>query len=267
MVESRASATNVVAWITKERRFSCNMSTNFEELDYQQTELGDLILRRRRMLSLEGAEVFEIKLGDSFLMSSLFTKVEVALAELGLGELHTDKLDVVIGGLGLGYTACAALENPAVGSVVVIEALSPVIDWHRRGLVPLGVQLTADPRCRFVHGDFFKLAKSASIDPENPGKKFHAILLDIDHSPRSLLHQRHQSFYEAAGLRQVAAHLHPGGVFAMWSDDPPDEEFLRALDLAFADTRAHIVTFYNPLLECDSASTVYVARFPGEPPS
>lgn len=240
------------------------MSTNFEELDYQQTELGDLILRRRRMLSLE-AEVFEIKLGDSFLMSSLFTKVEVALAELALAELHGDKLDVVIGGLGLGYTARAALDSPAVKSLVVIEALPPVIDWHRRGLVPLGAQLSGDPRCRFVQGDFFKLAHSVSLDPENPGRRFHAILLDIDHSPRSLLHQRHQSFYEAAGLRQVAAHLHPGGVFAMWSDDPPDEEFLRELDLAFADTRAHIVTFYNPLLECVSASTVYVARFLDQP--
>ncbi len=236
------------------------MSNNFEELDYQQTELGELILRRRRMLSLEGAEVFEIKLADSFLMSSLFTKVEVALASLALGELHADRLDVVVGGLGLGYTTRAALENPAVESVVVIEAFPAVIDWHRRGLVPLGTQLTANPRCRFVHGDFFQLANAASLDPDNPGKKFHAILLDIDHSPRSLLDARHQSFYEAEGLRRVAAHLHAGGVFAMWSDDPPEEEFLEALDLAFADTRAHVVTFYNPLLECDSASTVYVAR-------
>lgn len=244
-------------------RLPNRMSTNFEELDYQQTELGELILRRRRMLSLEGAEVFEIKLGDSFLMSSLFTKVEIALAELALAELRSDKLDVVVGGLGLGYTARAALENPAVESVVVIEALSAVIDWHRRGLVPLGARLTGDPRCRFVQGDFFQLANSASLDSENPGKRFHAILLDIDHSPRSLLHQRHQSFYEVEGLRRVAAHLYAGGVFALWSDDPPDEEFLHALDGAFANTRAHIVSFYNPVLECDAASTVYVAHTPG----
>ncbi|MEY2559179.1 MAG: hypothetical protein QOE34_2604 [Verrucomicrobiota bacterium] len=239
------------------------MSINFEELDYQQTDLGELILRKRRMLSLENAEVFEIKLGDSFLMSSLFTKVEVALARLALAELSSNELDVVVGGLGLGYTARAALESVSVKSLVVIEALPAVIDWHRRGLVPLGAQLTADPRCRFVHGDFFKLANSASLDPENPGRVFHAILLDIDHSPRSLLHQRHQSFYNAEGLRRVAAHLHPEGIFAMWSDDPPDEEFLQALDLAFVDIRAHIVTFPNPLLECDSASTVYVARAAG----
>jgi spermidine synthase len=236
------------------------MSINFEELDYQKTELGELILRRRRMVSLEGAEVFEIKLGASFLMSSLFTKVEVALAELALAELQADALDVVVGGLGLGYTARAALQNPAVKSVVVVEALPAVIDWHRRGLVPLGAQLTSDPRCRFFHGDFFRLADSAALDPESPGKRFHAVLLDIDHSPQDLLHPSHASFYHGNALRRLAAQLHPGGVFAMWSDDPPEEEFLQALDLAFASSRAHIVSFHNPLLECEAASTVYVAR-------
>lgn len=236
------------------------MSINFEELDYQKTELGELILRRRRMVSLEGAEVFEIKLGDSFLMSSLFTKVEVALAELALAELDAGDFDVVVGGLGLGYTARAALENPSVRSIVVIDALSAVIDWHRRGLVPLGAQLTSDPRCRFLHGDFFRLVNCVALDPENPGKRFHAVLLDIDHSPRALLHPRHESFYKGKALRRLASHLHPGGVFAMWSDDPPEEEFLKALDLAFGSSRAHIVSFHNPLLDCEAASTVYVAR-------
>jgi spermidine synthase len=239
------------------------MSINFEELDYQETELGKLILRRRRLLSFEDAEVFEIKLGDSFLMSSLFTKVEVALAELALAELHADKLDVVVGGLGLGYTAHAALENPAVKSVVVVEAIPAVIDWHRRGLVPLGAQLTSDPRCRFLQGDFFRLADCAALDPENPGKRFHAILLDIDHSPRALLHPRHKSFYQGKALRRLAAQVHPGGIFAMWSDDPPEEEFLQTLDLAFGSSRAHIVQFHNPLLDCDAASTVYVAHAVG----
>jgi len=238
------------------------MSIDFEELDYQKTELGELSLRRRRMVSLEDTEVFEIKLGESFLMSSLFTKVEIALAELGLVELDVGEFDVVVGGLGLGYTARAALENPSVKSVLVIDALLPVLDWHRRGLVPLGAQLTSDPRCRFLHGDFFQLAFTA-LDPENPGKRFHAVLLDIDHSPRALLHPRHGSFYEGESLRRLAAQLHPAGVFAMWSDDAPDEEFLQALDLAFGSSRAHIVQFHNPLLDCEAASTVYVARATG----
>jgi spermidine synthase len=240
------------------------MSRDFEELDYRRTPLGELTLRRRRVLSLGGIDVFEVKLGDAFLMSSLFHKAEVALADLGLGALETGEWDVVVGGLGLGYTAVAALEHASVRSLLVVDALDAVIDWHQRGLVPLGAKLTADPRCRLVHGDFFTMAGSgAGFDPEQPGRRFHAVLLDVDHSPRNLLHPRHAAFYQPAGLRAFVARLHPGGVFALWSDDPPDAGFQRSLDAVFGNSEAHVVKFANPLLECESASTVYVARAPG----
>ena len=237
------------------------MSRDFEELDYRKTSLGELTLRRRRVPALGGLEDFEVKLGDAFLMSSMFHEVEVALANLGLAELD-GPLDVVVGGLGLGYTAVAALEHAKVRSLVVVDALDAVIDWHVRGLVPLGVRLTSDPRCRLVHGDFFALAGSpaAGFDPAHPGARFHAVLLDIDHSPRNLLHERHGGFYELEGLRTLAAHLHPGGVFALWSDDPPDEPFMESLRAVFATASAHVVKFHNPLLDRESASTVYVAR-------
>jgi len=238
------------------------MNADFAELDYRQTSLGELTLRRRRILALDGLEVFEVKLGDAFLMSSLFHEVEVALADLGLAALNAPEVDVVVGGLGLGYTAVAALKHSAVRSLIVVEALDAVIDWHQRGLVPLGSQLTGDQRCRFVLGDFFALAASSneSFDPKEPKRLFHAVLLDIDHSPKNLLHARHGTFYRAAGLRRLASHLHPGGVFALWSDDPPDADFLVTLREVFADAKAHVVSFFNPLLESNSASTVYVAR-------
>ncbi|MFD1378526.1 polyamine aminopropyltransferase [Fodinicurvata halophila] len=135
------------------------MSLYFEELDYRPTSIGALSLRRRRELSL-GVDVFEIKLGEEFLMSSLFTASEVALAHLGLGELDTSDARVLVGGLGLGHTAKAVLEHPEVSGLVVVEALEAVIDWHEQGLVPLGPELAADPRCSFHHGDFFALATS-----------------------------------------------------------------------------------------------------------
>lgn len=237
------------------------MSADFAELDFRQTPLGELILRRRRIPSLEGLEVFEIKLGDAFLMSSLFHEVEVALADLGLAALDAPELDVVVGGLGLGYTAVAALKHPSVRSLLVVEALEAVIEWHARGLVPLGPALTGDPRCRFVPGDFFALAATPEqgFDGEQAGRKFHAVLLDIDHSPHHLLHPQNAAFYEVEGLRRLAAQLHPGGSFALWSDDAPDEDFLAALGEVFATAEAHVVRFFNPLLERDSASTVYVA--------
>src|SRR3954466_8109257 len=128
------------------------VSGNFEELDYRETPLGELILRRRRMLSLGGIEIYEVKLGGAFLMSSLFHEVEEALARLGLGELEGEQWDVVVGGLGLGYTAVAALEHRAVKALLVVDALAPVIGWRRQGLVPLGKKLTEDPRTRMVQG-------------------------------------------------------------------------------------------------------------------
>jgi spermidine synthase len=238
------------------------MSADFEELDYRRTPMGELSLRRRRVLSLKGREVFEVKLGDDFLMSSLFSEGEVALARLGLAGMEAAELDVVVGGLGLGYTAGAALDFPGVRSVLVIEALADVIRWHQKGLVPLGAKLAADARCRLVNGDFFALALSVGegFDHDEPGRRFHAILLDVDHSPRNLLHARHGALYEPAGLRRVAQYLHPGGVFALWSDDPPDEDFQRALAAVFSTSRAHVVAFHNPLLNRDAANTVYVAR-------
>ena len=234
------------------------MSANFEELDYQTTPLGELILRRRRMLSLGGIEIYEVKLGEAFLMSSLFHEVEEALAHLGLAELEGQAWDVVVGGLGLGYTAVAALEHREVASLLVIEASAPVIEWHQRGLVPLGGKLTGDRRARLVQADFFERAQSA--EGFEPGRKFHAVLLDIDHSPSNLLHPGNAAFYQPDGLRALAGHLHPRGVFALWSDDPPDESFLGTLGAVFPAVRAHIITFHNPLLDDRSASTVYVAR-------
>jgi len=242
------------------------VSIDFEELDYQQTPLGELTLRRRRLRSLGNFDVFEVKLADAFLMSSLFHVVEEELATRGLAELPPGEWDVVVGGLGLGYTAVAALEHASVRSLLVIDALAPVIEWHRRGLVPLGSRLTSDSRCRLVNGDFFALAASETgFDFERPERKFHAILLDIDHSPRDLLHPLNATFYTTDGLRALATHIRPGGVFAMWSDEPPDEEFMHVLDSAFIDSRAHVVTFPNPLLESESASTVYVTRKPVVP--
>jgi len=236
------------------------MSRDFEELDYQKTPLGELILRRRRMLSLGGLEIYEVKLGEAFLMSSLFHEVEEALANFGLAELKGESWDVVVGGLGLGYTARSALAHRNVASLLIVDALQPVIEWHQRGLVPLGKELTGDSRTRFLHADFFERAQSTDgFDPDQPRRKFHAVLLDIDHSPRNLLDPGNAAFYRAEGLRALAAHLHPGGVFALWSDDPPDEEFMELMGSAFATVRANVVTFPNPLTEAESASTVYVA--------
>lgn len=235
------------------------MSARFEELSWRQTPMGAISLRRRLEPSLQ-VEVFEVKLDDEFLMSSLFTVAEIELARRGLAQVPGTDLDVVVGGLGLGYTARAALEDQRVRSMTVVEALPDVIDWHARHLVPGAAELTADVRTRFVNGDFFEMAASDGFDRETPGRRFHVVLLDVDHSPRHLLHPGHAPFYTAAGLRRLAGLLHPGGVFALWADGAPDDEFLAVLTGVFDHAQADVVEFPNFYTGARSASTIYVAR-------
>ncbi|NWK55579.1 spermidine synthase [Verrucomicrobiaceae bacterium N1E253] len=246
-------------------------SPRFEELDYQQTPLGEVILRRRTMMTLDDLEVYEIMLGADFLMSSLFTVVEEALSDLGLAACEAafpgEKLDVVVGGLGLGYTAQKALDHHSVVSLTVVDYLKPVIEWHEKGLVPLGEGLTKDGRCHFEYGDFFKRATAKpdqpGFDASQAGKQFHAVLLDIDHSPDHLLNEQHAHFYQPDGLRAMTRQIHPGGVFALWSDDPPEASFMNSLNEVFAACETHVVPFTNPILGRDSESTVYVCRTHG----
>lgn len=245
------------------------MGARFEELDWRLTPIGAISLRRRLDPALH-REVYEVKLDDEFLMSSLFTVAEVELARLGLAaapggehDVPGSGLDVVVGGLGLGYTAREVLADERVRSMLVVEALGEVIDWHRRQLLPYAAELTSDPRCRFVPGDFFALARDpAGFDPDVPRRRFHAILLDVDHSPRHVLHPSHAGFYQPDGLRRLTEHLLPGGVFALWSNDPPDADFSAALDEVFASSAAHVVSFPNPLQDRDATNTVYVALTP-----
>jgi spermidine synthase len=232
----------------------------FEELDWSETRMGVISLRRRIEPSLQ-VDVYEVKLGDEFLMSSLFTVAEVELARLGLAQVVDADLDIVVGGLGLGYTAQTALADPRVRSLIVVEALSEVIGWHQRALLPDTAELASDRRVRLQRGDFFAMADSDDgFDPEAPGRRFHAVLLDIDHTPRHVLHPSHAAFYTPAGLRKLVRHLHPGGVFALWSDDPPDPAFEAVLAEVFDRSEASIVRFPNPLTGGSSTNTVYVAR-------
>ena len=176
-------------------------------------------------------------------MSSLFTVAEIELATRALHLLDGDDLDVVVGGLGLGYTAAAALEDPRVRSLIVVERLAPVIQWHERRLVPSPSVLRPD---RLVNEDFFALAAASGFDPDSPDRRFDAILLDVDHSPRHLLSPAHADLYtptEPACSRIACTR----GVFALWSNDPPDPEYVGTLQTAFADVRAEVVEFDNPL--------------------
>mgnify|MGYP005990772187 CR=1 FL=1 len=221
------------------------MSRLFEELDYQVTPSGAISLRRRHILSIK-QDVFEVLLGDEHLMSSLFTASEIALAKLGLaalGEAPDGGWDVVVGGLGLGYTAAAVLESDKVRALEVVGFLPPVPEGHARHLLPLDPPLSLGRRCTIRHGDFFELAASQ----RGFGAPKDAILIDIDHTPDWLLNERSGSFYSVEGMRKLARHLKPGGVMGLWSDATEDKGFTARMKEVFETAWSEPVTFKNPL--------------------
>ncbi|GAB3632200.1 spermidine synthase [Microbacterium shaanxiense] len=232
------------------------MITRFEELDWQSTPIGDLMLRRRTEPAV-GREIYEVKLGDEYLMSSLFTVAEEELAHLGLAAVEGEDLSVLVGGLGLGYTAVAALRDERVRALTVIDRLGAVIGWHERMLLPASTALVGDARTTLVEDDFFAVMRAA---PAEGRGGYSAILLDVDHSPRHQLDPTHADLYDAAGLRSLARHLVPRGVFALWSDDPPDDDFMVELNDVFDDAAAHVVDFDNPVTGGVSSNTIYVGR-------
>lgn len=221
--------------------------------------MGDISLRRRFVPTIE-TDVYEVILGDEHLMSSLFTVAEIALADLGLAAVARDgPLDVVVGGLGLGYTAGAALSDQRVSSLRVVDALPDVIRWHQEGVLGLSPALADDERCELVEGDFFAMVADEQPFGPNAPDLVHAVLLDVDHTPRHVLHPSHAPFYEVDGLVRLRDRLHPDGVFALWSDTTPDDEFVDAVTAVFANCAVHDVPFDNPHTGGTAHNAVVVA--------
>ncbi len=231
------------------------MATLFEELDYQKTPIGDIVLRRRTAPARPDEVIYEVTIDSEMLMSSTVNASERALAHLALEGREDRPLNVLVGGLGLGYTAAAVLEHANVRSLVVVELLAPVVAWHRRRLVPLAGALVDDPRCLLLTGDFFEHIGQAAAQP-----LYDAILLDIDHAPDCLLHERHAGFYGTDGLQRMARCLRPGGVFALWSAWKPAAEFIDLLQVVFSSVKEHEVSFFNPHLNKSDANWIIVAE-------
>lgn len=230
------------------------MAHRFEEIDYRKTPLGELVLRRRQSPSVP-EWVYEVTLDHEMLMSSSVNTSERELAKMALEPRKEQPVDVLVGGLGLGYTAAAALAYPNLRQLVVIELLEPVIAWHRNRLVPLAETLIEDPRCALVEGDFFQY-----VQTPNPDRQYDAILLDIDHAPDCWLLARHSQFYESKGLSKLADCLRPDGVFALWSAWKPEADFFDAIGTVFPKIQEHKVSFFNPHMNETLSNWVILAE-------
>lgn len=230
------------------------MSEMTEELDFRHTLLGELILSRRRLQYAPDPWVYEVDLDGRFLMSSTVRFSEEALAERTLRRLDGDDWRVLVGGLGLGYTAAAALAFREVETLDVVEFLPEVIEWYERDLVPMAATLADDPRCRIFQGDCFEWLRC------DGGADYDAVLIDIDDGPDDLLSDEHGSFYTSRGLRGARRCLRPGGMLGIWTSRAADPRFLRRVQSAFGRATVEEVDFYNPFLDLHDVNAIYIAR-------
>ncbi|MEU0007758.1 spermidine synthase [Streptomyces sp. NPDC006314] len=180
-------------------------------LDRRHGPYGEVVLRRHGAL-------LQIIANGCFLMDTSDGRSERLLVDAAYAALDGRPApDVLIGGLGVGFSLAHAAADPRWGRIVVVEREPAVIGWHHHGpLSELSAAALADPRTEIVEADLVSYVNETS-------DTFDALCLDIDNGPAWTVTEDNDGLYSTAGLLACARVLRPGGVFAVWSARPSPE--------------------------------------------
>ena len=166
------------------------------------TPRGELVLRR----SGDGVELIS---NGTFLMDTLDGRSERLLVEAALGR-HDAPQDVLLGGLGVGFSLLAALSDARVRRVTVAEIEPALVEWHATHLRPVSRGAIDDPRVRIRVGDLaVHLATAAS--------SYDAVCLDVDNGPDWTVTDGNSALYGESGTRLAVSALRSGGLLSVWS--------------------------------------------------
>ncbi len=200
-----------------------------------QTLYGELVLQIRRGPPPSAALILE----GVFLMDSESGVSERALAERGLAALSTGDrqpngapLRVLLGGLGLGITLRALLDDPRVGHVVVVELFDQLVRWNREYVGFLNGRGLEDPRVVVHVGDLLCFLEQrpnqdwvgqtptggSAARTELPAS-FDLLLLDIDNGPTMLSLPANDRLYADTGLALLQRWTAPGGIVLIWATE------------------------------------------------
>ena len=190
-----------------------------EEVARAESERGEIVLLRRDTGALE------LRVNGVFVMDTVETSTEQALAEAALAVVDEPRA-VLVGGLGLGFTAHAVLADPRVEKVAVVEIEDAIVGWMRDATVPHGPAFLADERLTIVVADV-----RAAVAEATPAS-YDLVLLDVDNGPGYLVHDSNAEVYAVPFLRQLHDLLRPGGALVVWSA-APDRALGEAVEQVF----------------------------------
>lgn len=195
-------------------------------IPWQQLATAQIPNSGGEMRLAQRGEEYSIRVANAELMNSRAHGSEDELASLSCQKLTvTTNPQILIGGLGMGFTAAAALKRlPATACVIVAELVPELVEWNRSFIGHLAGAPLNDPRLTVQVGDVAILLKQAR-------NQFDLILLDVDNGPEGLTHPGNNWLYSKAGLSCTKQALKPGGTLAVWSV-APDPAFTRRLQAA-----------------------------------
>jgi len=230
----------------------------YEVLDAVEHSIGLLYLSRHRDRS--DGWIYTVHIDGQLLMSSVSPLSERELASRAISAHAGASQRILVGGLGLGYTAQAALEDDRSAQVRVVDRMDFVINWLRDGHLPLSEQLCDDPRLELVLGDVY----ADLLGPSQ--EKWDVILVDVDHAPDDPLDEQSLAFYTEEGQARVSEHLAPGGVIAVWSAWNNDA-FAEVMERSYPEAwREHVVWWTAPEAEDGQRlhNLLFFGRKPGD---
>jgi len=169
------------------------------------TDGNEMTLARR-------GDEHSIRIDGDVLMTSKSHGSEEKLAERGCAGLDAlPRARVLVGGLGMGFTARAALAALRPDAVVdVVELVGAVVRWNRELIGHLADAPLLDPRVRLIEGDVADVIGSVR-------EQYDAILLDVDNGPEAFTALENKHLYSREGLRRAREALRQNGVLAIWS--------------------------------------------------
>ena len=225
----------------------------YVEVARAESERGELVLRERR--EPEGPAILELRANGVFVMDSAEFSSEQALASAALAQVAEPR-QVLVGGLGLGFTMHEVLADPRVERCSVVEIEEALVGWMRDGTIPHGPSMLADERVHVVVAD-------VAVALEEAGDaSYDLVLLDVDNGPGYLVHEGNADLYREPFLTTARRVLRPGGALAVWSaDEAPD--LRAALAAVFGDAEAH--PYDVQLQGREERYWLYAARVPGRP--